>query len=256
MMTFRMPPTCRRPRCTAGLRRTGAFTLIELLVVMSVIGILVALLLPALSASRQRAQDIQCRSNLHGNGVALHAYALDNREAVMPAVNLSTASPPSVRWTTILIQGRYINLVRHPATGALIPDQATPTNCPAMHPNGRIDASVSWDRNYGITSQVPAASDLRLDRIQKHADAIWMGDSVRYNLNPQQQDYMFYRTYVAADAKMIHTRHAGSANLLYIGGNVRSVPKWVPATDRFILAGYNPTQTITCYTDEKGQLIQ
>jgi hypothetical protein len=48
-----------------------AFTLVELLVVTTTVGILAALLLPALSQAKKRAQQIQCVSNLHQLGIGL-----------------------------------------------------------------------------------------------------------------------------------------------------------------------------------------
>jgi prepilin-type N-terminal cleavage/methylation domain-containing protein len=53
------------------------FTLIELLVVIAIIAILAALLLPALSKARRRAQNAQCLSQLHQCGVAMHLYLAD-----------------------------------------------------------------------------------------------------------------------------------------------------------------------------------
>ncbi len=57
----------------------SAFTLVELLVVISIISILVAVLLPTLSKSRQAAQRVVCGSNLRQMGVALQNYVTDCR---------------------------------------------------------------------------------------------------------------------------------------------------------------------------------
>jgi prepilin-type N-terminal cleavage/methylation domain-containing protein/prepilin-type processing-associated H-X9-DG protein len=83
-------PDSQRRACS-GVSDAG-FTLIELLVVIAIIAILAALLLPALSNAKTRAQSIRCVNNLKQMQTAWLAYTHDNQD-VMP-LNLVSAAPP------------------------------------------------------------------------------------------------------------------------------------------------------------------
>ena len=74
---------CSEPRRRGRVPKRAGFTVLELLVTMSIIGILVALLLPAIGAVRETARRVQCVDQLRQTGLALHQH--HNAKLALPA---------------------------------------------------------------------------------------------------------------------------------------------------------------------------
>jgi len=96
--------------------RLAAFTLVELLVVIAIIGVLVALLLPAVQAAREAARRTQCTNNLKQLGLALQNYHDTNRNFPAGYYQIPTGIANESTWVTHILpyfeqQNLYDNIL-------------------------------------------------------------------------------------------------------------------------------------------------
>jgi prepilin-type N-terminal cleavage/methylation domain-containing protein/prepilin-type processing-associated H-X9-DG protein len=119
------------------------FTLIELLVVIAIIGILVALLLPAVQAARESARRTQCVNNLKQMGIAFQNYHDAMRRlppgylAAGPYVDGETDTAPGWGWAAFLLPNMEQNAVY----------QLANFNLPIQHPSNAV-AVQTWVTSY------------------------------------------------------------------------------------------------------------
>ena len=122
-----------------------AFTLVELLVVIAIIGILIALLLPAVQAAREAARRMQCTNNLKQLGLAFHTYHDANRS--FPAQKCGPSDRISWGMTSF-----YIPLLPYFEQGALF-SSITAKMPPASAEGWSGDASECWPSAVADTSE-------------------------------------------------------------------------------------------------------
>jgi prepilin-type N-terminal cleavage/methylation domain-containing protein/prepilin-type processing-associated H-X9-DG protein len=109
--TNRAAARCRgsSQRRQIGLRRGSGFTLIELLVVIAIIAILAAMLLPALSAAKERARRIACVNNMKQMGMAFQMYYGDYTD-IIPESAITDESACNISYDDLLASYLGINM--------------------------------------------------------------------------------------------------------------------------------------------------
>lgn len=134
----------------------AGFTLVELLVVITIIGILIALLLPAVQAAREAARGMQCRNNLHQVGLALDMYidfqGVNGKfpiaaEMYNHASNSHNLVSLAVPLAPLIEQGNYVMqfTIQNKNDELQHPIQAPVFHCPDDVPGADSDVQVGHD---------------------------------------------------------------------------------------------------------------
>ena len=143
-----------------------AFTLIELLVVIAIISILAALLLPALSAAKEKSRTIVCLSNQKQIGLAMTMYSDDHQDLLVPAdYDLRKGATIDDGWPNILYNNHYLaaattdGYYKVPSAGSVFRCPSGLPDVYSLNPSSRVDpegakawpfASTSTGKKYFI----------------------------------------------------------------------------------------------------------
>lgn len=156
-------------------RRLSGFTLIELLVVISIVAMLIAILLPALSTAREAGRSTQCLSNLRQIGTAFHAFEIDHGYLPFKWIDDDGLDGPygdHKAWAMRLSEQQYL-----PASGELwggpnnnpdLKNLGGAYTCPTLRTIDPNFVSRGYRTTYGVNTLLrtyaPSDGDIRVNR--------------------------------------------------------------------------------------------
>jgi prepilin-type N-terminal cleavage/methylation domain-containing protein/prepilin-type processing-associated H-X9-DG protein len=200
-----------------------AFTLIELLVVISVIAVLVGILLPALSRSRQLGKASVCLSNLRSLSGAVHMYA-DANDGRFPSVGLAHggAVDESTAWINVAIRE-----IGNRKVAQCPSDESPHWLVPA--PGGDLRRRLSYATNFYTVGTLEGREEYNvMTRIRRPSTTIFWAELAEQG-QYAAADHVHPETWFSSPRRLASEqvqldRHLGRANYGYVDGHADPQP--------------------------------